>query len=78
MRWHDANTTGVEALAAAIEELMAGRGADEVGAEGALGVEAFEDDSFGSEGLAEDFVTEDFAMRAHQLKALAFEPASSS
>ena len=43
-----------------------------------MGSETFEDDGFSSEGIAEDFVTEDFGVRAHQLKALAFEPASSS
>jgi hypothetical protein len=60
VHWHEANTTGVETLAAAIEELVAGEGTDEVGAEGALGAEAFENDGFGSEGLAEDFPAEDF------------------
>jgi hypothetical protein len=55
VRWHDASTTGVDALAAALEELTDGGGADEVGAVGALGAEAFEEDGLGSEGFDEDF-----------------------
>jgi hypothetical protein len=64
--------TGVEALAAAIEELVAGGGADEVGAEGALGAEAFEDDGFGSEGLAEDFATEYFGHEGTSVEGFGF------
>ena len=54
VRWHEVSTTGVEALAAALEELADGGGADEVGAACALGAEAFEEDGLGSEGFEED------------------------
>ena len=64
MRWQEASTTGIEAFAAANEELVAGGGAEEVGAVGALGVEAFDDDGLGSEDFVEVLATEDFGAEA--------------
>ena len=51
VRWQDASTTGVEALAAANEELLAGGGTDDFAAADAVGAEDLE---------AEGFVTETF------------------
>ena len=72
MRWHDASTTGVEALAIALEELADGGGVDEVGAVGALGVEAFDDDVFAEDLAIEDFGAEAFGHEGTSAEGFSF------
>jgi hypothetical protein len=72
VHWHDANTTSVDALAAAIDDSVAGGGAEVVGVVGALGVEAFDDDGFAEDLAIEDFGAEAFGREGTSAEGLGF------